>query len=141
MNCTRCNTGFCWSCMETDEVHDSRCGGFAFCPRLPYSMCVNLLITVAAFLLCPIVMVLAPIIGALYLSLYQLPRELKRKLKYRCGCGRGAKCWAYLIGILLTPIFILISLPFAALLLVFGTLVFWFCCIAYLCILTKNICK
>ena len=142
MHCTRCNTGFCWSCMETDKVHDSRCGGFAFCPRLPYSMCVNLLITVIAFILCPIFMILGPIIFSVYLSLYQVPRELKSKFKYDCDCGRcAAKFWAYLIGILLTPIFLALAIPVSALLLVFGTLAFWFCCVAYLCILTKNICK
>ena len=105
-------------------------------------MCVNLLITVAAFLLCPFVMVLIPIIGAFYLSLFAIPDKLRWKFEDNCDCGTGTRtCWAYLIGILLTPIFILLSLPVSALLLVFGTLAFWFCCVAYVCILTKNICK
>ena len=146
MNCSRCKTGFCWSCMGTDEDHDKRCGGcpIPLCPRLPHAMCINLLITFAAILLCPLVFALGPIIAALGYGLIFAPIQMYDAWKY--GCCRNTRCLGALLAILtgwllVLPICLTLAIIFASLACTIGTVVFWFCSFSYLIILTKNTLK
>ena len=148
MYCIRCKTGFCWSCMNSPCANENRylcgCAPIPMCPMIPLSMCANLLITLAAIILCPLVMVLFPIGVALYMGFYQVPYEINRSFKYSYSCT--VRFFGCLLGIavgwlLALPLFIVLALLVGALASTIGTVCFWFCCICYLTILTKNALK
>ena len=146
MACLRCNYDFCWSCMSKEGSCEIK--GFPLCPRLPYSMCVNLLITLGAFLLAPIVLTLAPILAGIVFGLVEMPRQIYEKLKYKCGFNyRNTNCatktcvilLSILIGwIFVLPLILALAVLASALLGSIGTLVFWTLCIVYLVRLTGN---
>ena len=80
MYCSRCKVYFCWSCMATDQECNGRfC--IPLCPRLPFALCINLLITIGAILLCPLVFTLGPIIAAIIAGLCTGPAEVCRMMK------------------------------------------------------------
>ena len=90
MACLRCNYDFCWSCMSK-EGSCVLCDALPICPRLPYSMCANLMITLAAFILAPIVLTLGPILAGLIYGMFFVPQWIYDKKKYDC-CGYRRKC-------------------------------------------------
>ena len=147
MNCARCRHSFCWCCMESNASHDARCcgTGFPMCPRLPFnSLCVNLLLTLVAFILCPAVMLIGPIVYALVCGLFMAPASLADKFRYSCGNCSCCPAWFFAIlvsWLFLLPLCLVAGVIASALAVVFGTLLFWFCCLCYLCIVLKNSCR
>ena len=72
MACERCSREFCWCCMEDDTGgKHKKC--YRICPKLPYSYCTNLIITVLWILFLPVIMILVPFVGILGCSLYLVP--------------------------------------------------------------------
>ena len=143
MYCARCKKSFCWCCMGTQEEKDKRCWcGFPMCPMLPFnSLCTNLLLTLVAFIICPVVMAVGPFIYAVVIGIYYAPKYI---IKHCSGCNSnaGIVLLAIIVSwVIILPILIVLAAIAAALAVVFGTLMFWFCCFCYLIIVTKNICR
>ena len=146
MECLRCNYDFCWSCMSKEGSCDIN--GFPLCPRLPFSMCANVTITIVAFLLAPIVLALGPliaVIGWIFILPYKVYQGNKYKFcGYRRNCLQKTCCIiaSVLVSwIILLPLVIILAIFVSALAGTIGTIVFEILCIVYIFRLTKNTLK
>ena len=147
MACLRCNYDFCWSCMSKEG--SCAVGGFPLCPRLPYSMCTNLTITLVAFLLAPLVLSLGPILVGIIYGIFVQPYHVYQACKRNC-CGYRRNCLqrtgCILVSVLvswllLLPLVLSLAAIVSALAGTIGTLVFEVLCLVYIARLTKNTVK
>ena len=145
MACLRCNYDFCWSCMSKEDSC-VLCNAIPICPRLPYSMCTNLMITLVSFILAPIVLTLGPLLVGLIFGMIVVPQQIYAKKKYDC-CGYQRNCLKQasliLLCILVSWVFILPLILSLAILVSglagsIGTIVFWILCLVYVFRLTSN---
>ena len=76
MKCEWCKYDFCWSCMNEEKHCLAKICWIPLCPRLPFNMCINFMITLLAILLAPLFMTLGPFIFAAIMALYEIPRKI-----------------------------------------------------------------
>ena len=138
MQCYRCKTDFCWCCMGKLSDHQQ---WYKICPQLPYSKCVNVMVTLVVVILMPIILLIVPILYSFMVGFYYAPtwilRRLKRKKRINSPCVRWTLALVISFLVLL-PLSIVLSAVVALLLVVLGTLPAWFLCFSYLWRLTTN---
>ena len=148
MKCEWCKFDFCWSCMNEERKCLAKICYIPLCPRLPFNLCINFMITLLAILLAPLFLILSPFLAAMYLALYEIPRKIITRIyggRYICKRRRinGDGRWKIPLIILVSVVSILpLSLVLAALLACLlgsiGLLLFWSLCLIYIVITTKN---
>ena len=79
MKCEWCKFDFCWSCMNEEKNCLAKACCIPLCPRLPFSMCINFMITLLGIILAPLFLTLGPIFIALFLGIYEVPRKIITK--------------------------------------------------------------
>ena len=131
MLCYRCKTTFCWSCMLPLDVHDKK--WWLKCPKLPFSMCKNIVLTVLVLLFLPLLLLIVPILHAMMLGV----RDWSQLLTERCESkgmhpyASGPLTFVFTIHFII-PICIIIGSIVSAFLLVFGSIPLYFLCFTYL---------
>lgn len=63
MKCPRCHVDFCWCCMGESENHNKF---YSLCPRLPFNLCVNILLVILGIIFMPLIFTLGPLGYAFY---------------------------------------------------------------------------
>ena len=101
VSCPRCQLAFCWSCMGPLSRH-SKC--HRLCPELPWSMQVNIAITISFLFCMPLITALGPLLYALYMALClgvpSLWRHFSTTKKCRCVPAFLATFFITLIGVI-----------------------------------------
>ena len=149
MKCEWCKFDFCWSCMNEESKCLAKICCIPLCPRLPFNLCINFMITLLAILLAPLFLTIGPFIAATVMALYEIPRKIVTSAygypRYICK-GRnmkGNKMWKIPLIVVMSIVFILpLSLVLAALLAcllgTIGLVLFWSLCLIYIVITTRN---
>ena len=98
MICFRCHYNFCWCCMGPRTTGHNT--WYKLCPNLPFSLCVNLIVTFLFIILLPAVITVGPLLVICAYSCIVWPYEITRRCSLTCK-------------ILVWLIFLLILFPLA----------------------------
>ena len=131
MVCFRCKTNFCWSCMIPLDEHDKK--WYLKCPKLPYSMCTNILLTLLVIIFLPLLLLFVPLVHGLMLGVKDWsPLVLEwLEMKGVPQCMSGPLAYVVCVHFVI-PTCLVIGLIVSAFLLVFGSIPIWFLCWTYL---------
>ena len=109
VSCQRCNYYYCWCCMGpyNDLEHNK---WYKLCPRLPYSFCINLIITFLFIIFLPVVITVGPLLAIIHRSTVWLPHKITQYWNFLFG-----KILIYALCILiLTPVAIVLGMAVVA---------------------------
>ena len=112
MLCPRCQYDFCWCCMGPYETGKHKTW-YKFCPELPFSFCLNLIITILFVIFLPVLMIIVPLAITIHHVSYFEP---VRKIRTRRPSTMCFKVLTWLLHLLiLTPLAIVACLIASAL--------------------------
>ena len=143
MNCFRCHHDFCWCCMGQWRNHNH---WYSLCPKLPFSICVNILLVLLAMILMPAIFTLGPLGAAIYFffsTVFKLSKGCRifKKSRY----DRGCRCFSdyliwFLVGlIVILPLYLAVAAVAAALLLGLASVPAIYYGFAYIIRVTYNV--
>jgi len=126
MNCQRCHFDFCWCCMGKFSTHNR---WYALCPKLPFSICVNIILVLLAIILMPVIFTLGPLGAAFY---YYVVFSIKcatccycfKHYRYQGGWREclDTMLWLLFGLLIILPINLALAALATGLLLAFGTI-------------------